>query len=86
MRAIYGELADGTYDPPKEGEKEYLFRVVIVPVYALFHLGVFTGRTMEQARQKFMVSLYCSNVPVPPSNNMELWVNELLPMQIQVTE
>ena len=84
MKPIHGEPADGTLAKLAPGEKEFLFRVVVFPAAALYHVGVYTGHTMEQARTLFMMGLYKSQVPVPA--NMELWINELGPKRIQTAE
>ncbi len=85
MKPIYGEPADGTIDELKPGEKEYLFRIVVFPAAALYHVGVYRGFTREQARVHFTMGLTKAGVPVP-KNRFELWINELSPTHIQVTE
>lgn len=78
----YGEKADGTLSPLQDGEKEYLFRVVLLPAVSLYTIGVYRGFTVEQARTHFMMGIMKSKTPAPPCE-MELWINELLPVRVQ---
>lgn len=87
MSVLVGDPADGTLPPMQEGEKEYLFRMVLFPQASLFNVGVFRGFSMEHARTLFMQKLTTAGVPLPRGKveRIELWVNELMPVRKQET-